>query len=361
MRRIGIATGAGFGVLLIYLGFWPVPIDPVSWEPPLYDAKRWQPTGELRQAQRVALSVGHGPEDVDRDREGHIVAGLEDGSILRWDDPGAAPKLVANTGGRPLGLHVDAEGRLLVADALRGLLRVDRDGNLETLATACGDQDLVFTDDLETSQDGTVYFTDASVKFGIADWKDDILESRGNGRLCRWREGETRATELLDELHFANGVAVSHDQRSVLVVETSRYRILRVWVDSERQGEVEVVIDNLPGFPDGISAGTDGRYWVAIASPRNALLDELAGSPWLRRVVYRLPEFLKPKPEHTARALGIDDSGRVHHDLFDPTGAAIAVVTSVQERDGYLYLGSLSDRGFAVVQRPMRASAEPKL
>ncbi|MEL6759403.1 MAG: SMP-30/gluconolactonase/LRE family protein [Myxococcota bacterium] len=361
MRRIVIATGAGLGVLLVYLGFWPVPIDPVSWEPPHYDAQRWRPTGDLRRAERTTLSEGHGPEDVDRDREGRIVAGLEDGSILSWDDLGAAPQLVANTGGRPLGLHVDAEGRLLVADARRGLLRVERNGELETLATACGERDLVFTDDLETSQDGTVYFTDASVKFGIEDWKDDILESEGNGRLCRWREGETRATELLDKLHFANGVAVSHDQRSVLVVETSRYQVLRVWIDSERQGEVEVLIDNLPGFPDGISAGTDGLYWVAIASPRNALLDGLAGSPWLRRIVFRLPEFLKPKPEHTARVLGIDDSGAVHHDLFDPTGAAIAVVTSVQERDGFLYLGSLSDRGFAVVQRPMRASTEPKL
>ena len=57
----------------------------------------------------------HGPD-------GFLYTGLQDGRIMRFrpDGQGGA-ELVAQTGGRPLGLRFDAHGHLVVADAFRGL------------------------------------------------------------------------------------------------------------------------------------------------------------------------------------------------------------------------------------------------
>ena len=50
--------------------------------------------------------------------------------------------------------------------------------------------------------------------------------------------------------------------------------------------------------------------------------------------------------------MAIDAQGEVLHDLYDPVGERIHVVTSVQERDGRLYLGSLVDTAWAWVDAP---------
>jgi strictosidine synthase len=68
----------------------------------------------------------------------------------------------------------------------------------------------------------------------------------------------------------------------------------------------------------------------------------------------RLPQALHPAPVRHAWVLGVDHQARLVHDLQDPTASQIAVVTSVQEHDGWLYLGSLSDDAFARYPRPIR-------
>lgn len=348
MKRVVLAGIAALALAAAYLAAWPVPIEPEAWTAPA--PRAWTPTGDLA-AMRVELADGEGPEDIDVDAAGRVVAGLADGRILRWPANDGAPEVFADTGGRPLGLHWDAAGNLLVADAWKGLLRIDPAGTIETLATTCGGRELVFTDDLETTRDGRIWFSDATVRFRQPDWKLDLLENRANGRLCVHdpATGETR--EVLAGLYFANGVAVDPGERFVLVNETSRYRVRRVWIAGPRAGEHDVFIDNLPGFPDGISMGGE-LFWIAIASPRNALLDRAAPSPGLRAAMVRLPEFLHPRPEKTARVIGVDINGRVVVDLFDPSGRAIAMVTSAQERGGTLYLGSLTDTAWAKLPVP---------
>lgn len=356
MKRAVLVVVAILAVALlgfvVYLLTWPVPIEPEAWEAPVYDPTAWTPTG-FTGGKRVTLPDGHGPEDIQVDEKGRVFGGLQDGRILRWDDPDAAPTELVNTGGRPLGLHMDAQGRLLVADAFEGLLRVDPDsGAIEVLATECGGRPLVFTDDLEVATDGTIWFSDASTQFTQPEWKMDILQNRPLGRLCSWDPTTGLVTEVVKDLYFANGIAVDPFGRFVLVNETDRYRVRKLWLEGERAGQVDVLIDNLPGFPDGISTGTDGTFWIALASPRNPIVDAASDKPWLRKLMVRLPDALQPAPEHTARAIGVDADGNVLHDLFDPEGTAIWMSTSVQEHDGRLYIGSLEDDGWASAKRP---------
>ena len=349
---MALVGALGAGALGAWLLAWPVPLEPEAWDPPAFHDGDWVPTGSLASANRVPLPDGHGPEDVELDAAGNVLVGLHDGRILRFPAGGGASELLADTGGRPLGLHPDGRGGLLVADAGKGLLRVSPEGKVEVLTSGCGGRALVFTDDLETTADGTVWFTDASVRFHQPDWKLDLLENTAAGRLCAYdpATGETR--EVLAGLYFANGVAVDPDQQFVLVNETSRYRVQKVWIDGPRAGEHEILIDNLPGFPDGISTGEGGRFWIALASPRNPAVDGAGPFPWLRKVMVRLPVWAQPAPKLTARAMAIDAEGRVLHDLFDPVGERLHVVTSVQERDGRLYLGSLVDTAWAWVDAP---------
>lgn len=352
MKKLAIAAVGLLAGASAYLALWPVPVDPVSWNPPAYDPAAWEPTGTLAGAARVELQDAEGPEDVEVDEKGRIYVGVADGRILRFDSPDGRPNVLADTRGRPLGLDWAKDGRLLVADAFRGLLAVDAAGVIEVLTSTCGGTKLVFTDDLGVAADGTVWFSDASVRFPQTEWKKDLLESRPNGRLCAYDPRTKETREVIPKMYFANGVAVDPQQRFVLVNETSRYRVQKHWIAGPKKGTTEVLIDNLPGFPDNLSTGSGGVFWVAIASPRNPLVDAVAGNPFLRKVIVRLPAFLQPAPERTARVIGIDEEGRIRHDLFDPKGSKIHLVTTGKERGGTLYLGSLKDTGFAYLPPP---------
>lgn len=352
-RHVLAIFGAGLLASLGYLLAWPVPISPEAWTPGPHDSASWSASRPLEGLRRVALPDGHGPEDVAVDPEGRVHVGLHDGRILRWPAGGeGTPELLARTGGRPLGLHWDPEGRLLVADAWRGLLRLEASGELTVLATRCGGEELIFTDDLDVAADGSVWFSDASTGFRQPDWKLDIVENRARGRLCRWRPGDTEATEVLDGLYFANGVALDPEGAFVLVNETSRYRVRRLWLEGPRAGEDEILVDDLPGFPDGISTGSAGRFWIAVASPRNAVIDATGPHPSLRRLLVRLPSWAQPAPERTARVVAVDAAGGVIHDLFEDEDPGLHVVTSVQEHEGRLYLGSLVDTAWAWLPVP---------
>lgn len=354
--RIALVTFVTLLALVVaYLLLWPVPLDPVAWTPP--PAPRLEgpfaPNDRLAAVERVPAG-GAGPEDVAIDGEGRIVAGLADGRIVRMGREGAAFEVLANTGGRPLGLHHDAAGNLIVADAMKGLLSVSPTGELRVLATEHGGRPFKLTDDVDIAADGTIYFSDASWRWSVREVREDVLEHRPYGRLLAYEPASGEVRLLADGLYFANGVAVAADESFVLVTETTSYRVMRHWLVGERAGQTEVLVDNLPGLPDGISRGSDGRFWIALYSPRIPDLDAMMPRPWLRKVVYRLPGFLQPQPIRHAFVLSIDERGQILDNLQHRGGASYSPITSVQEHDGWLYLGSLERPQVARLALPPR-------
>jgi sugar lactone lactonase YvrE len=353
-RNILCALGALFAILIGYLLLWPVSIDPAPWsppEPPSTESGIFETNSRLRDAKRLPIG-GIGPEDVAVDRQGRIYGGLVDGRIMRLKPDGTRPTQFAHTGGRPLGLHFDGRDNLIVADAVKGLLSIDPKGKITSLAKAQGEVPFGFADDVDVAPDGIIYFSDASSRWGVHHYREDVMEHRPHGRLLAY-DPKTKKTRLVvDKLFFANGVAVSHDGTYVLVNETTTYRVKRHWLAGPRRGKTEVFIDNLPGFPDGISAGRDGLFWIAVFSPRVKLLDRVLPSPWLRKVIYRLPRFLQPDPVRHGIVLAVDGHGRVKHNLQDPSADSYSPVTSVQQHGDMLYLGSLSYPGIARIAVP---------
>jgi sugar lactone lactonase YvrE len=333
------------GVVVLYLFLWPVPIDPGVWEvapKPPYEGD-FAANTLLQDMDLFATPDTHGPEDVAIATDGRIYVGVEEGKVLRYDPDGSNPIVFAKTGGRPLGLDFDVDGNLIVADAAKGLLSIDADGKVTVLCTESDGVPLGFTDDVDVDSENVAWFSDASVRWDHHHVMNEALESRPNGRLVKYDIGTGECTDVLGELYFANGIAVSPDETYVLVNETMRYRTKRVFVRGPRTGVVETFIDNLPGFPDGISTGSGGVFWLALYAPRNDLLDQSAASPWIRRLVYRLPEVLKPKPRRHPLVLGLDENGKVVRNLQDSEGLDFSKSTSAEQFGDSLYVGSLTE------------------
>ena len=345
-------TVAGVLLLIIfYLVAWPVPVTPVAWQAPDNPGYTgdFAANSELTSLETLPVDGRDGPEDLVMDQQGRIYAGVKDGTILRIT-PGGKVERWAETGGRPLGLGFDSQGNLLVADAYRGLLSFDPSGRKTVLIDQVDGQPLVYANAVDEGPDGTLYFSESSVKFGAEATGGtyeasllDIMEHGGHGRLLAFDPETGKTRELMNGLNFANGVAVSHDGRSVLVNETGGYRVLRYWLEGDKAGTVDVVIDNLPGFPDNLSKGQDGRYWVGLVSPRSAVLDKLSDKPFLRTVAQRLPPAMRPKAQRYGHIVAFDDNGHIVKNLQDDQGR-FAFTTGVLETDEYLYLSSLHEQ-----------------
>ncbi len=332
-------------VVLGYLLFAPVPIAPSAWTPPAAPTLtgQYEQNTRLTPVDKLSLGDGHKPEDVALDMQGRIYAGFEDGRIVQLQPDGTQPRVFANTQGRPLGLVFDRAGNLIVTDAIKGLLSIGPGGELKVLATEAEGVKFGCLNDLDVAADGTIYFTEASSKFPMAQFSADILEHQPNGRLMAFDPQTQKARTLLKGIYFANGVAVSPDQTFLLVAETGRYRIQRLWLKEPKEGMVDTFIDNLPGFPDGISSNGRDKFWLALVTPRQALFDKLLPHPFLRKVVYRLPKFVQPAPERYSFVLGIDPQGRIVDNLQNGTADCYAQIANVVERDGKLYFGSIGE------------------
>ncbi|WP_405163988.1 SMP-30/gluconolactonase/LRE family protein [Nocardia sp. NBC_01499] len=330
-------------------------MNPQRWTPPPTPprARQTRSNPPLPALTRFELP-GPGPEDVVLGPDGRLIAGIADGSILSIDPSDGDVRQLVNTGGRPLGLHADPDGTVLICDFERGLLQLDPDGALDVLVDEIDGERLPFASNVVRDTDGTIYFSSSSSRYSLADYKGDLLEHSGTGRLFR-RDPSGKVETLLDNLHFANGVVLAPDRSCVIVAETGSYRLSRYWLTGPKAGTHDRLIENLPGFPDNLGLGSDGLVWITLPTPRNPVLDQLLPLPgYLRRVVWMLPDWVQPKLAKTVWVMAVDFDGNVVHDL-QTEGTNFAMVTGVVERDGALYLGSLTESAVGASRVP-RAS-----
>lgn len=349
---------SSLAILVLYLLFWPVQVDPVSWQPPqdLGYSNKFPPNQQLSQLHRIDLKGDIGPEDYAMDVNGNLYFSLLGGDIKYLDPNGDIHEWV-NTGGRPLGMEFDKDGNLIVADAFIGLLKISTNKKIEVLLDEVDGVKINYADDVDISDDGKIYISDASVKFPAKDHGTfaasllDITEHGGHGRLLEYDPITEKAITLAKGFNFANGVAISHDQQSVLLNETGNYRILKIALNGPKRGETKVVIDNLPGFPDNINRGANGLYWFGLVSPRSKPLDMMSGSGFARKIVQRLPAFFHPKAQRFGHVVAINDEGEVVYNLQDPLGM-YGQTTGALEVGGSLYISSLHETALAKTLNP---------
>ena len=374
VRWVAGTVAALLAVTAAYLLLWPVPAEPVSWQAPVPPGFTGPYAANTRLAGLRTIAIGSeiGPEHIAIGPDGKLYAAMENGDILRMEPDGAKQEVFANTGGRVLGFDFDTGGRMIAADPMTGLLAVaggrnttvltDRVSQGEGPGDGKGDP-ISYANSIVVAPDGTIYFTDASARFAPAKWGGtyeasvlDILEQSATGRVLAY-DPATKTTRVVARgFSFANGIALSVDGRTLFVSETGRYRIWKV--DGRAQAidvqagspQASVLIDNLPGYPDNLMRGRDGRIWVGLFRPRNPAADGLSDKPFVRKILLRLPRFLLPVGQPYGHVLAFDETGEVVQDLQDPTGTYPATTGATETADR-LYIHSLTARSIGWLPR----------
>jgi ribose transport system permease protein len=309
---------------------------------------------KLRDVSLIGLGRIEAPEDVILDRQDNLYAGSRHGDIIRFFPPDYEKmEVYAHIGGQPLGMAFDREDNLYVCIGGMGLYRITPERKVEkvtdetnrSLYSVNDDSRLRLADDLDIADDGRIFFSEATVRYEMHEWPVDGLEARGNGRIVCYDPKTNTTRTVLRGLKFPNGICIASDRQSILFAETFGCSIKRYWFDGPKQGAVEVVMDNLPGFPDNINLASDGNYWLAIVGMRSPALDLAWRMPgFRRRMGKRLPvdEWLFPNI-NTGCVVKFNEQGKVLESYWDLKSTNHPMITSMREHRGHLYLGGISN------------------
>lgn len=294
------------------------------------------------------------PEDVAIDDQQRVYTGTSTGLIMRYSGPALHDREVfCRTGGQVRGLTFDKGGNLIVCVAGIGLMSVAPDGSMKRLADETprtvgrvkDDSRLLMLDDLDIAKDGMIYFTEGSTRYNIDEWLLDSIEARPNGRILAYdpKTGKTRA--LLNGIVHPGGICVERSGQSFLYSETWLCRISRFYFAGPKAGRKEVVVDDLPGYPDNINPSSDGGFWVAMVAMRTRVSDIAMRMPSFRkRMTRRLPVDNWLLPNFNAGCIvKLSKDGQPVETLWDLGGTkqAYSTITSAVEDRGHLYVGGI--------------------
>jgi Strictosidine synthase len=200
---------------------------------------------------------------------------------------------------------------------------------------------LTFCSNVVESSDGTIFFTESTSRFHYEYYKGSVVEGRPTGSLFR-RDPDGALSVLASDLYFANGVTLTADESALVFAETTGCRLSKYWLTGSRAGSITAVVTDLPGYPDNIATGRDGRIWVAMVSERNRLGEWLGPrAPGIRSLLWQLPYRWLPNPKPTVWVVAFDpDDGHVVTQLRTQH-PSFGLATGVVETPGRLWLGRI--------------------
>jgi len=172
MKKLGLTIVAILFLLAAYLILWPVPIKPVSWNapmPPGYTGPHAVNT-KLANLKMISLGTEEGPEHIAIGKDSKLYTTVASGNILRMNPDGSAQEVFVNTGGRVLGFDFDADGNLIAADDVKGLLSISPDRKITVLTDKVNGDPIRYADAVVVAKSGMMYLSDASTRFAPKDW-----------------------------------------------------------------------------------------------------------------------------------------------------------------------------------------------
>jgi ribose transport system permease protein len=233
-----------------------------------------------------------------------------------------------------------------------GVYRIDADGEPKMVANRVArsplslvdDSGLRAVDDLDVAPDGSIYASDFSIRNNSTDFLLELVEFRPNGRLIKIAPNG-KAEVVASNFVFPNGVCTAHDGESILVSSTGLCRVDRLWISGPKEGVLEPVLENLPGYPDNIHRSSDGNYWMPLVALRTPMSDLLNRYPEVRRRMTRevsLDNWMVPQL-NVSCIVKFSDKGEIIAVKWDKSLKNYPMVTAATERDGYLYFAGVSN------------------
>jgi sugar lactone lactonase YvrE len=346
-------------ILAAYLCLWPVPIEPVSWNapmPPGYTGPHAVNT-KLANLKMISLGKEEGPEHIAIGKDGKLYCTVASGNILRMNTDGSEQEVFVNTGGRVLGFDFDASGNMIAANENKGLLSISPERKISVLTDKVNGDPIRFADAVVVAKSGKIYLSDASTRFAPKEFGGafeagilEVMEQSSTGRILEYDPANKTTRVVAKSFGMANGLALSKDEQTLFVNETGKYRVWKISVNakdldiSTPNDQAKVLFDNLPGYPDNLMRGLDGKIWLGLMKPRNPTVDKLATKPFLRKLTLRLPRAMWPVPKAYGHVMAFTEDGKVVADLQDPSGA-YPETTGVTETSDRLYIQSLHAKG----------------
>ncbi|TMW82925.1 hypothetical protein EJD97_003862 [Solanum chilense] len=316
-------------VILVAIILQLVLFSPIS--PQILEIPSPSPTFTSNSYLQRVYKVGEGfvdrPEDVAVDKMGVVYTATRDGWIKRMHKNGSWESWKYIGRDTLLGLKVSSAGHIIVCDAQQGLLKVTEDAVTVLASHVNGEKICV-----------------ASTKFGLHEWFLDVLEAKPHGQLLKYSPSLNQTSVIIDNLAFANGVALSADQDYLVVCESWKFRCQKYWLKDEMKGQTEMFIDNLVGAPDNIKLAPDGSFWIALVQVTAPRLNFIHKSRASKHLLATFPKLMKwvMRAYDRAMVVNVAADGKITKGFDDPNGKVMSFVTSVLEYDDHLYLGSLS-------------------
>ncbi|XDD46355.1 hypothetical protein AB3N60_16880 [Leptospira sp. WS39.C2] len=220
-------------------------------------------------------------------------------------------------------------------------------------------------DDLAISNDGErIYFTEPydhpnSILGVSIQSKQEVLTLGRNGHLWKYDLNDNTVSLIAYQYTYLDGILLEYSEKeneketSILLNELSKSRLIRLHLTGDKIGKDEVVIEGLPGFPDGMDRDPQGRIWIAIPVERSKLITWLHKHPFWKKLVLYIPEKLQPVSKKTGIiALSPNGTKPIYYSVHD--GSLFSYIIVVVPGKDKLYLAVYQDgfKGFVTMPYP---------
>lgn len=345
LRWIALAAAALLALFLL----WPGPIASERFAPGPLDPP--YPPNRLLADHCVRISEGEIPysDKLVVDAAGRIFAGEASGRVhvLTPDGRGGYTRSTfAEPGGHPMELEFDGAGNLIVADHEGSHFSIAPDGAVTRLPTLSGFEQ--GTAGVAVGRDGTLYYGAHPYPLVAGDTTGfmEMLESRQASELRAWDPASGEERVLATGLFRPVGVELSADEDFVAVAEFFAYRVTRHWLTGPKAGSTDLLVENLPGVPDGLASDGKGTFYLTVPGYPPSFMAWLHERPFAKDQLAKvLPLLLRlgAAPSDVAGiVVAMDEDGRVLRTFQDPDGEVVDRVTTAELHDGALYLGSIA-------------------
>jgi gluconolactonase len=209
------------------------------------------------------------------DRAGNLyVVDIPYGRILRISPAGEFTQ-VARYDGWPNGLKIHRDGRIFVADHLRGILVVDpATGKVTTVLDRVRREGLKGVNDMVFAKNGDLYFTDQG-QTGLQDPTGRVYRLKPDGHVDL----------LIDTIPSPNGIVLTPDEKALYVAVTRANQIWRLPLHPDGSTSKVAAFITLSGGlagPDGLAMDAEGNLAIAHCGLGTVWLFSRLGEPLYR-------------------------------------------------------------------------------